>query len=176
MQRQDADITKLERYVRQLVDDQGGIDAGTMEAIVRDLEKGAIARRATKQVTSVGVQPGRWNKTYLYIYIPVHESVCLDFEDHENRAFCYMDGAPNSAWQRCGVLAPMEQLKPDPRVGVGGGKHSRATYRRIMPSYCSLLRRAFVSFALGLLPALPPPAVLSPFSLRCTSCHNHAVS
>lgn len=54
LQRQEADIVKLERYIRQLVDDQGGIDAGTMEDIFRDLEKGALVRRTSKQVTSVG--------------------------------------------------------------------------------------------------------------------------
>lgn len=43
-------MAKLERYIGQLVDDRGGVDTGTMETIVKDLEKSTLVKKAQQQV------------------------------------------------------------------------------------------------------------------------------
>lgn len=46
-------MVKLERYIGQLVDDRGGVDAGVLENIVKDLERSSRAKSAQKQVGSL---------------------------------------------------------------------------------------------------------------------------
>lgn len=43
-------MVKLERYVSQLVDDRGGVDAELLENITRDLEKSALVKMGQKKV------------------------------------------------------------------------------------------------------------------------------
>ena len=50
MQRQGADMAKLERYIGQLVDDRGGVDDSVMENIVKDVERSARVKSALKKV------------------------------------------------------------------------------------------------------------------------------
>lgn len=50
LQRQGAEIAKLERYVGQLVDDRGGVDDATLENIVKEIERSSRAKRALKEV------------------------------------------------------------------------------------------------------------------------------
>lgn len=45
-------MVKLERYIGQLVDDRGGIDAGVLENIIEDLERSSRIKSALKQVGS----------------------------------------------------------------------------------------------------------------------------
>lgn len=43
-------MAKLERYITQLVADRGGVDAGVMERIIKDLEKNTLIKKFQKQV------------------------------------------------------------------------------------------------------------------------------
>lgn len=43
-------MAKLERYIRQLVDDRGGIDDCVLENIIRDVEKSSRAKSALNKV------------------------------------------------------------------------------------------------------------------------------
>ena len=43
-------MVKLEHYIRQLIDERGGIDKNIMKSIVSDLEKSALVKRTQKQV------------------------------------------------------------------------------------------------------------------------------
>ncbi|CAM9497383.1 unnamed protein product, partial [Scytosiphon promiscuus] len=53
LQRQGADMVKLERYIGQLVDDRGGVDAGVLESITKDLERSSRVKSALKQVADL---------------------------------------------------------------------------------------------------------------------------
>lgn len=50
LQRQGAEIAKLERYIGQLVDDRGGVGDATLEHIVKEIERSSRAKRALKEV------------------------------------------------------------------------------------------------------------------------------
>lgn len=105
-------------------------------------------------------------------YVPVQKSECLDSEDRD-RALCYLDSASNSAWQRCGVLAPSVTTKIRPEEGVLESIHelSNGGLCRRTAAFCV----AFVSFTLGLLPVRPPSVFFLRFFLRCMTSHHHTV-
>ncbi|CAM9607448.1 unnamed protein product [Ectocarpus sp. 12 AP-2014] len=49
LQRQGADMSKLERYIGQLTDERGGVDTCVLENIVKDIERSSRMKHAMKQ-------------------------------------------------------------------------------------------------------------------------------
>lgn len=64
-------MAKLERYITTLVDERGGVDAGVMETIVKDMEKGSFKKKTQKQVYHVGQVAGR-REPHEFVWMCLH--------------------------------------------------------------------------------------------------------
>lgn len=85
LKHQEAEVAKLERYNRQLLNERCEIDKKTMESIIRDLEESALVKRTQKQVCPTSAYeyieghlvcflPRLYGEAKIYISLPLDQT------------------------------------------------------------------------------------------------------